>query len=112
MTIRVLWPNVRGIRNQIELAALGEDVSGEWGGGFANFTDEQWVHCDGIVGTQPPAECMAKLKKCRIFVQPAVGFDDVDLPSWSSRGIAVCNVPDYGTGEVADHAIALMLTLT
>ena len=111
MAIRVLWPNGRGRNNQVELDALGEGVSGEWGGGFANVTDEQWNNCDGIVGTQPPAECMEKLKNCRIFVKPAVGFDDVDLPSWSSRGIAVCNVPDYGTREVADHAIALMMTL-
>ncbi len=112
MTIRVLWPNGRGVNNQIELEALGEGVSGEWGGGFPNVSDEQWANCDGIVGTQPPSDCMEKLEKCRIFVKPAVGFDDVDLPSWSSRGIAVCNVPDYGTREVADHAIALMMTLT
>ena len=112
MAIRVLWPNGRGVHNQIELDALGEGVSGEWGGGFSNVSDEQWANCDGIVGTQPPSDCMEKLEKCRIFVKPAVGFDDVDLPSWSSRGIAVCNVPDYGTREVADHAIALMMTLT
>lgn len=112
MTIRVLWPNGRGVNNQIELDALGEGVSGEWGGGFANVSDDQWANCDGIVGTQLPSDCMEKLEKCRIFVKPAVGFDDVDLPSWSSRGIAVCNVPDYGTREVADHAIALMMTLT
>ena len=112
MALRVLWPNGQGRNNQIELDALGEGVEGEWGGGFANVTDEQWANCDGIVGTQPPPECMAKLGQCRIFVKPAVGFDDVDLDSWSSRGIAVCNVPDYGTREVADHAIALMMTLT
>lgn len=111
MAYRVLWPNGRGTNNQVELDALGEGVHGEWGGGFTNTTDEQWANCDGIVGTQPPPDCMAKLEKCRVFVKPAVGFDDVDLASWSSRGIAVCNVPDYGTREVADHAIALMMTL-
>ena len=112
MTFRVLWPNGRGRNNQVEVDALGDGVQGEWGGGFDQVTDEQWANCDGIVGTQPPPHCMEKLDKCRIFVKPAVGFDDVDLDSWSSRGIAVCNVPDYGTREVADHAIALMMTLT
>jgi phosphoglycerate dehydrogenase-like enzyme len=40
-----------------------------------------------------------------------VGYDDVDLERFGRLGIAVCNTPDYGTREVADHAIALMMTL-
>jgi lactate dehydrogenase-like 2-hydroxyacid dehydrogenase len=40
-----------------------------------------------------------------------VGYDDVDIERLGKMGIAVCNTPDYGTREVADHAIALMMTL-
>ena len=50
--------------------------------------------------------------KCRIVVRSGVGFDNVDLEAWGKRGVPVSNVPDYGTTEVADHAIALMLALT
>lgn len=112
MTIRVLWPTGMGRNHDLEISALGSGIDAEFGRGFDQVTEEQWRNCDGIVGTQPPPECMAKLQNCRIFVKPAVGFDDVDMESWTSRGIAVCNVPDYGTREVADHAIALMMTLT
>ena len=45
------------------------------------------------------------------MVKTAVGFDEVDLDGYGKRGIPVCNTPDYGTREVADHAIALMMTL-
>ena len=48
----------------------------------------------------------------RIVVREGVGYDNLDLEGWGARGIPVCNVPDYGTTEVADHAIALMLALT
>ena len=48
----------------------------------------------------------------RIAVRSGVGFDNLDLAGWGARGVPVCNVPDYGTTEVADHALALMLALT
>ena len=64
-----------------------------------------------IVGPAPPADCIDKLHKCRIFVKSAVGYDEVDIERLGRMGIAVCNTPDYGTREVADHAIALMMTL-
>ncbi|MGW9021622.1 C-terminal binding protein [Leucobacter chromiiresistens] len=40
-----------------------------------------------------------------------VGVDTVDLDAASARGVAVCNVPDYGTEDVSDHAIAHALGL-
>lgn len=50
-----------------------------------------------------------ELARCRLIVRGGVGFDNVDVRAAGERGIAVCNVPDYGVDEVADHAIALML---
>ena len=113
MTFRVLWPIMRWPDDwRIESEAVGEGVRAEFVDRFENVTDDQWRNCDGIVaGVDVPAQYRAKLEKCRIFVKPAVGFDNIDLKAWGELGIPVCNVPDYGTMEVADHAIALMLTL-
>ncbi|MBX3154699.1 MAG: C-terminal binding protein [Deltaproteobacteria bacterium] len=57
------------------------------------------------------APVLATLRRCKVIVRVGVGFDNVDLAAARSRGIAVCNVPDYGTHDVADHAIALLLAL-
>ena len=54
---------------------------------------------------------LAALPKCRGIVRCGVGFDNVDLRAAGSRGIVVCNVPDYGTEEVADHALLMLLAL-
>lgn len=58
-----------------------------------------------------PAATIARMDRVRLVVQAGVGFNHIDLDACARRGIAVCNTPDYGTTEVADHAIALMLTL-
>jgi D-3-phosphoglycerate dehydrogenase/C-terminal binding protein len=47
-----------------------------------------------------------------LIVRCGVGYDNVDFLYARSRGIPVANVPDYGTEEVADSAIGLMLALT
>jgi D-3-phosphoglycerate dehydrogenase len=62
------------------------------------------VHIDETV--------VARLDRCRVIVRVGVGFDNVDLEATGKAGICVCNVPDYGTEDVADHAIALLLALS
>ena len=111
--IRILWPQVRWADAfEPEQSLLGPGIQAEFVRSAAEVTDEQWRSCDGIVGPQIPLQYLDKLDRCRIYVKPAVGFDEVDLKAWGERGIPVCNTPDYGTREVADHAMALMLTLT
>lgn len=52
-----------------------------------------------------------RLERCRLIVRCGAGIDNVDHAYARSKGIAVANVPDYGTEEVADSAIAMMLAL-
>jgi D-3-phosphoglycerate dehydrogenase/C-terminal binding protein len=53
-----------------------------------------------------------RLRACKLIVRCGVGYDNVDRVAARERGIPVANVPDYGTEEVADSAIGLMLALT
>jgi len=53
-----------------------------------------------------------RLKNCKVIVRPGVGYDGIDIEAARERGIPVCNVPDYGTEEVADSAIGMALTLS
>jgi phosphoglycerate dehydrogenase-like enzyme len=57
------------------------------------------------------AAVIARLKHCRALIRNGTGYDSVDIGAAAARGIPVCNVPDYGTEEVADHALALTLAL-
>jgi C-terminal binding protein len=58
------------------------------------------------------AHTIQRLEKCKLIVRCGVGFDNVDRAAARARGITVANVPDYGTEDVADSAIGMMLTLT
>lgn len=57
------------------------------------------------------ASVIAALPRCRMMVRLGIGYDNIDVAAAQAHGIAVCNVPDYCTGEVADHTLALALAL-
>jgi phosphoglycerate dehydrogenase-like enzyme len=82
---------------------------------FANrIPDASLADADGlVVWHEVPIDAafIARLPRCRIIVRAGVGFDHLDLAAAGSAGIPVCNTPDYGTSEVADHAMALALAL-
>ena len=54
---------------------------------------------------------ISALTKCRGIIRCGVGYDNVDIQAAGRHGIVVCNVPDYGTEDVADHALMLLLAL-
>lgn len=53
-----------------------------------------------------------RLRHCKLIVRCGVGYDNVDCACARQRGILVANVPDYGTEEVADSAIGMMMAMT
>jgi C-terminal binding protein len=53
----------------------------------------------------------SRATRCKCIVRAGVGYNNVDRAAAAKHGVIVCNVPDYGTEEVADHAILLLLAL-
>lgn len=80
-----------------------------------SIPDETWESVDALlVWHMLPIDqrVISRLKNCKIIVRCGVGFDHIDLAACGAAGIPVSNTPDYGTNEVADHAIAMMLTFS
>jgi D-3-phosphoglycerate dehydrogenase len=53
---------------------------------------------------------MANLASNAVIVRYGIGLDNLDLAAARELQIKVVYVPDYATGEVADHTAALILT--
>ncbi len=68
---------------------------------------------DGIVVQYASitAGIMDALPNLKVIGRYGVGVDSVDVAAATERRIAVCNVPDYGTESVSDHAIGLTLAV-
>lgn len=60
-------------------------------------------------GNRLGREHISKLENCRGIVVATAGFDHIDLDAAEERGIPVSNIPDYGSEDVADHAMLLLL---
>lgn len=82
-------------------------------GGDFDFTEEIFDAVALIVWHNTPITGVGigKLRRARAIIRNGVGYDSVDIEAAARHAIPVCNVPDYGTEEVADHTIALTMAL-
>ena len=111
----VLFPYFRWGLNtsDVELETLKiYGLKGEICEKVKDVTDEQWRRARAVISNpEIPPDKQKLLENCKINVTAKVGYDNINLKAWGKMGIPVCNVPDYGTTDVADHTIGLMLCL-
>jgi phosphoglycerate dehydrogenase-like enzyme len=115
MPVTVLFPEARRQPDAMEQGVLGADVRivKRDTDALSEISDADCAETDGlmIMGFAVTGADLARFPKLRCIVRMGVGHDKLDRPAAASRNVLVCNVPDYGTTEVADHAIALALCL-
>lgn len=105
------WPDAdieRAILSQVD-AALVE----------ASATDEPTLcqmaaGCQGVITnwasvTDAVIRAASNNGDCRVICRSGIGLDNIAVATATELGIPVTNVPDYCVGEVADHALALLL---
>ncbi|MBI1243988.1 MAG: C-terminal binding protein [Alphaproteobacteria bacterium] len=114
--MRVLIPDAQFPSGpDIELAALPEaEFMIHRAKDPLQIPDGVWAKADAVLVNHEMTidrAVAAKLVRARMVVRFGAGFDNIDLAACAERGIAVSNVPDYGTEEVANHAIACTLAL-
>jgi len=68
--------------------------------------------CDAllVVSSRLPASVIEGLRRCRVIARLGAGTDRIDVAAATQAGIVVANVPDFCTYELAEHAMALLLT--
>lgn len=74
---------------------------------------EQCGDCEVFINQYAPftERVMRALPQMRMVVRYGVGVNNIDVKAATDLGIQVCNVPDYGMNEVANHALALTMAL-
>jgi D-3-phosphoglycerate dehydrogenase len=69
--------------------------------------------CQGLLVQYAPvnAKVFSARPEIRIASRYGAGFDTINIDDARAHGVWVGNSPDYGVGEVATHALAMVLSL-
>ncbi|MBI4146409.1 hydroxyacid dehydrogenase [Candidatus Woesearchaeota archaeon] len=55
---------------------------------------------------------LKKLSNVKLITTMSTGYDHVDIEACKKKNITACNVPAYGENTVAEHAMALLLSIS
>ena len=68
---------------------------------------------DAVLVRESPvtAAAIAAAPRLKGIVRYGIGVDNIDRDAATARRIYIANVPDYGTEDVSDHAMALLLAV-
>jgi phosphoglycerate dehydrogenase-like enzyme len=102
--------------DSVERRAFGPDVTiliPNATNSLADLTDAECAQADGLMTLRyrVTEKDLERFPKLRFVCRMGVGYDGIDRVACAKRQITVLNVPDYGTTEVADHAMSLALAL-
>ena len=117
MTFTVLYTDRSYPDDSVERRIYGPDIRVIFPpavtNGVADLSDEDCAAADGLMTLRHrvTAKDFERFPKLRAVCRMGVGYDTIDRVAAHGRQIMVLNVPDYGTTEVADHAMALALAL-
>jgi D-3-phosphoglycerate dehydrogenase len=81
--------------------------------GDAEAVREAIGDADAVLVRESPvtADAIAGAPRLKGIVRYGIGVDNIDAAAAAARQIYLANVPDYGTEDVSDHAVALLLAV-
>jgi D-3-phosphoglycerate dehydrogenase / 2-oxoglutarate reductase len=77
--------------------------------------DAHLAGADGIIAGATRAwnaAAFALAPKARVISRTGIGYDNVDVAAANAAGVAVCYAPDAPSVSTAEHALALLLSVT
>jgi D-3-phosphoglycerate dehydrogenase len=115
MTLKVLFTDCVGRDSSIEREVFRQ-AGIEMLEGDCKTEDEVIAASEGccalLIRFSPVgAKLFAARPDIGVCARLGVGYDTIDDKAAAAAGVWVANCPDYGTGEVATHAFAMMLGL-
>lgn len=68
----------------------------------------------GLINSDLPItrKIIESIPSLKVIAKYGIGVDQIDLEAANEQQVYVANVPDYCQEDVADHALALIMTLT
>lgn len=68
----------------------------------------------GIIVQYAPltSRVIGNLRRCQVITRYGIGVDNIDVAAASAAGIWVTNVPGFCAAELAEHSLAMILSLT